>query len=167
MSENHTVRAAVQEDLSAIAAIYNDEVKNGTATFDIRPKPLSEWEFWFSRHNKNNHPLIVIEPGGKVAGYASLSPYRDKEAYAETTELSVYIAKDFRRKGFASALLSELIRQAKNDPRTHLIVSVITGGNEASIRLHEKFGFTFCGTIHEAGKKFGKFLSIDNYELIV
>ena len=167
MKKNYSIRTAVYKDISAISDIYNDEVKNGTATFDISPKPFSEWEVWFSDHNINNHPLIVIETDGKIAGYASLSSYREKEAYAGTTELSVYVAKDFRGRVFASALLSNLILQAKNDPRTHLIVSVITGGNEASIHLHKKFGFTYCGTIHEAGKKFGKFLNIDNYELIV
>ena len=103
----------------------------------------------------------------QVAGYASLSKYRDKEAYAGTVELSVYVGYEFRGRGYAKALVSELIGMAKRDPATHVIVSVITGGNDASVSLHRHFGFTFCGTIHETGFKFGRYLSIDNYELIV
>ena len=115
----------------------------------------------------DNHPLIVIETEGQVAGYASLSKYRDKEAYAGTVELSVYVGYEFRGRGYAKALVSELIGMAKRDPATHVIVSVITGGNDASVSLHRHFGFTFCGTIHETGFKFGRYLGIDNYELIV
>ena len=74
---------------------------------------------------------------------------------------------EFRGRGYAKALVSELIGMAKRDPATHVIVSVITGGNDASVSLHRHFGFTFCGTIHEAGFKFGRYLGIDNYELIV
>ena len=56
---------------------------------------------------------------------------------------------------------------AKNDPSTHLVVSVITAGNEASVHLHETFRFSYAGTIHEVGVTFGKYLDIVNYELIV
>ena len=144
------------------------EVLNGTATFDIKPKSTEERQQWFDLHNKENHPLIVSEnEEGKICGYASLSPYREKEAYRSCVELSVYVAHDSRRQGIATALMSEIINLAKKDTNTHTIVSVITAGNEASKKLHERFGFDFCGTISEVGMKFGKYLSIDNYCLIV
>ena len=47
---------------------------------------------WFAAHNTGNHPLLVAEEDGKVLGYASLSPYRDFDAYLQTVELSVYVA---------------------------------------------------------------------------
>lgn len=162
------IRKAKQRDLSAITDIYNYEVLNGTATFDIKPKSTEERQQWFDLHNKENHPLIVSEnEEGKICGYASLSPYREKEAYRSCVELSVYVAHDSRRQGIATALMSEIINLAKKDTNTHTIVSVITAGNEASKKLHERFGFDFCGTISEVGMKFGKYLSIDNYCLIV
>ena len=162
------IRKAEQRDLSAITDIYNYEVLNGTATFDIKPKSTEERQQWFDLHNKENHPLIVSEnEEGKICGYASLSPYREKEAYRSCVELSVYVAHDSSRQGIATALMSEIINLAKKDKNTHTIVSVITAGNEASKKLHERFGFDFCGTISEVGMKFGKYLSIDNYCLIV
>ena len=162
------IRKAKQRDLSAITDIYNYEVLNGTATFDIKPKSTEERQQWFDLHNKENHPLIVSEnEEGKICGYASLSPYREKEAYRSCVELSVYVAHDSRRQGIATALMSDIINLAKKDTNTHTIVSVITAGNEASKKLHERFGFDFCGTISEVGMKFGKYLSIDNYCLIV
>lgn len=161
------VRQAVRADVPAMREIYNDEVLCGVATLDLHPRTMEERVEWFEAHNVDNHPLIVAEEGGEVMGYASLSPYRDKEAYRSTVELSIYVGKAHRRKGAATCLMREILEMAKKDARTHLVVSVITAGNEASVSLHGRFGFTYCGTIHEVGEKFGRLLDIENYELEV
>ena len=109
----------------------------------------------------------MAEQAGRVAGYACLSPYRSKEAYRSTVELSIYIGPDFRRQGVATALMEAILREARQDPETHTVVSVITDGNEASRKLHEKFGFTYCGAIREVGMKFGAYQDILNFSLIV
>lgn len=166
MSTIH-IRKAEQKDLEALLAIYNYEVQNGVATLDLRPKSLTEWQEWFDCHNVDNHPLLAAVIDGQVAGYASLSPYREKEAYCSTVELSVYVDKQHRGRGAATALMEHILEEARADLRTHTVVSVITAGNDASERLHEKFGFTFCGTIREVGVKFGAYRDIDNYSLRV
>lgn len=155
------------KDLEALLDIYNYEVVNGVSTFDLHPKTLSEWKCWFDSHNVGNHPLIVAEIDHQIAGYASLSSYREKEAYHSTVELSVYIAPSFRNQGVASGLMKRIIEDARQDEEIHMIVSVITSGNQASTKLHEKFGFTYCGSLHEVGYKMGKYRDIDNYELKV
>ena len=86
----------------------------------------------------DNHPLSVAEIEGRVAGYSSLSSYREKEAYKSTVELSIYISPDFRKRGIATALMAFILEEAKADPRTHMVVSVITAGNEASCKLARK-----------------------------
>ena len=101
------------------------------------------------------------------AGYASLSEYRIKEAYRSTAELSVYVGQEFRRQGVASALISEVLRTARERGTLHSVVSVITAGNDASECLHSKFGFMACGTLHQVGFKHGKYQDIDNFELIL
>lgn len=161
------IRKAEYEDLESLLEIYNYEVVNGVATLDLHPKTIEEWEKWFYAHNVENHPLLVAELNGQTAGYASLSSYREKEAYRSTVELSVYIDVSCRQKGVATALMEAILEEAKKDEDTHLVVSVITAGNEASVRLHEKYGFSFSGTIHEVGMKFGRYLDIENYELRV
>lgn len=90
------IRTAREEDVEGLLEIYNYEVEHGTATFDLNCKTIEERLVWLREHNKDNHPLIVAEEDGKITGYASLSPYRDKEAYKATVELSVYIHKDWR-----------------------------------------------------------------------
>ncbi len=161
------IRKAKIDDLEALLDIYNYEIIHGTATFDLQPKTMDERKEWLYEHNIDNHPLYVAEIDGKVAGYVSLSTYRPKEAYNGTVELSIYIGHNYRNRGIASALMEFIIREAKNDPSIHVIISVITGGNNASIKLHEKFGFTYCGTIKEVGYKFGQYRDICNYILEV
>ncbi len=161
------IRQAEEKDLQELLEIYNYEVINGVATFDLQPKTLEERMEWFKEHNIGNHPLIVAEVEGKVAGYASLSSYRPKEAYSSTVELSVYIGEGYRGRGIADALMKEILSMAKQDERTHLVVSVITGENKISMRLHEKYGFTHCGTIHQVGYKHGRYLDVVTYELLV
>ncbi len=161
------IRMAKEADLKRLLEIYNYEVEHGTATLDLNKKTMTEWKTWFGEHQSGLHPLIVAMTGGRIAGYASLSPYRQKEAYRSTVELSVYIAPEDRRKGIASALMEKILRMARENPGIHLVVSVITTGNQASERLHQKFGFTWCGTMHEVGFKMGRYLDIDNCELRV
>lgn len=159
------IRKAEQKDLVALLDIYNYEVINGVSTLDLNPRTLAERQIWFDQHNVENHPLYIAEIDGCVAGYSSLSSYREKEAYKSTVELSIYISPDYRKRGIATALMEFILEEAKADARTHSVVSVITAGNEASCKLHEKFGFTFCGTVPQVGMKFGKFQDIVTYRL--
>jgi phosphinothricin acetyltransferase len=161
------IRKAEIEDLKELTDLYNYEVIHGVSTLDLKAKTIEERKQWFYDHNINHHPLYVAVVEQKVVGYASLSSYREKEAYKSTVELSIYIDVNYRGQGIASALMEYIIDKAKKDKTIHNVVSVITSGNKASARLHEKFGFEFCGTIKEVGVKFNEYRDIDNYCLIV
>lgn len=161
------IRKAQINDLEELLEIYNYEVTYGIATFDIEPKSLEEWRIWFREHSTEHHPLYVAEIDGHIGGYATLSPYREKEAYDSTVELSLYVSPDYRRRGIAKKLMESAIRHARENARIHTIISVITSDNEVSIRLHRKFGFAYSGTLREVGFKMGNYRDVDNYQLIV
>ena len=161
------IRKAEITDLPELLAIYNYEVEHGVATFDTEPKTLEQREEWFYAHNVDNYPLIVAELDGHAVGYASLSQFRPKDAYRSSVELSIYIAPEYRGRGIANHLMESILDEARRDDRTHLVVSLITGSNAASIHLHEKFGFTYSGTIREVGIKFGVYQDVANYTLLV
>ena len=165
--ENINIRPGQEADIQALLDIYNYEVVNGVATLDLEPRTLEEWTEWYQAHNVDNHPLLVAEVDGQVAGYATLSAYRTKEAYRSTVELSVYIGADFRRRGVASALMKAILAEGQAEERTHLIVSVITAGNEASEKLHEAFGFDLVGRLREVGVKKGAYRDTVTYALYV
>lgn len=162
-----TCRTACEADLPAMLAIYNWEIENGTATCDLEPQTLDERRAWLQAHNVGNHPLIVAEAGDGVVGYASLSTFVAKHAYDASVELSVYVDHDHQRQGIGRILMGEILRIARERGDVHAVLSLVTSGNAGSQRLHEEFGFTLRGTMLEVGKKFGRSLDVDYYELII
>ena len=74
------IRPITRNDIASCLDIYNYEVVNGVATLDLEPRTLSEWQEWYEAHSDEHHPIVVGTIDGIVAGYASLSPYRPKEA---------------------------------------------------------------------------------------
>ena len=81
-----------------MTAIYNDAVARTTGTFDTEPKTLDQQREWFDRHGAS-HPVLVAEEAGRVVGWASLSPWSDRCAYARTAEVSVYVDESSRGGG--------------------------------------------------------------------
>lgn len=159
------IRDARLEDLPAMLDIYNDAIVHLTATFDIKEQSIEERTVWFHQFNEDR-PLIVAEVDGEIGGYCGISPYNYKDAYAKTVEISIYLSSKFRGKGIGGALMKEIIDRAKK-LNYHSIIAKITEGNEGSIRLHEKFGFEYCGRLKEVGFKFGQWQNSLYYQLLL
>lgn len=161
------IQSITKNDISACLAIYNYEVIHGVATLDLEPRTLEEWHEWYNAHSDEHHPIIVGTIDDVVVGYASLSPYRLKDAFKSTVELSIYIHQDYRGQGVATQLMERILEMAKEDTMLHNVVSVITAGNEESTKLHNRFGFTYCGLTPEVGFKHGKYQDTETYALLV
>lgn len=153
-----TVRLAERRDAEAMRAIYNVEVTESTATFDLVPRTLDEQVDWIAGHS-GAHPAIVASDEGEVVGFGSLSPFKDRPAYATTVEDSVYVRRDRRGQGLGRLLLDELLRLAR-EHGFHSVMARIVGGHEASIALHRACGFELVGTEREVGRKFGRWLDV-------
>lgn len=153
-----TVRAASAEDLSAILAIYNEQVENSTATFDLEPRSMAAQEEWVKQFE---HPyvLLVAELGGEAAGWGCLHPFGGKPGYRFSTEDSVYVRADLRGSGVGRALLAALM-DAGGKNGFHTVVARIAGDNPASVALHEAFGFQQVGREREVGRKFDRWLDV-------
>ena len=161
------IRSIAKDDVFACLTIYNYEVEHGVATLDLELRTLEEWYEWYNAHSDEHHPIIVGTIDDVVVGYASLSPYRLKDAFKSTVELSIYIHQDYRGQGVATRLMERILEMAKEDTMIHNIVSVITAGNEESTKLHNRFGFTYCGLTPEVGFKHGKYQDTETYALLV
>ncbi|MDZ7727453.1 MAG: N-acetyltransferase family protein [Dehalococcoidia bacterium] len=153
------IRDATGDDLEAINAIYNDEILNGTATFDEEPWTAEERAAWFAKLGGPTTPVLVAEVDGVVAGFAYLSWYRPKAAYRYTREDTIYLDRRYRGRGLGGPLLTALLQRARCAEIT-LLVAVITSENEASIRLHERLGFRESGRLERCGYKFGQWLDV-------
>ncbi len=159
------LRRAVPADLPAITAIYNHAVVHTTATFDTTEKTLAEQEAWLAHHG-DRHPVFVHEEAGEVLGWASLSPWSDRCAYAGSAEVSVYVDHRHRGRGLGRVLVEALIAEARAIG-LHTLLSRIAEGSDASVHLHERLGFRRVGTLREVGRKFGRWLGVYEYQLLL
>ena len=160
-----TLRPATAADVAAITAIYRPAVLHGTASFELEPPDEAEMLSRFQTVIGTGYPYFVATLEGRVVGYAYASAYRARPAYRFTVEDSVYIAPEAQGKGVGTLLLKVLI-EASTAKGYRLMVAVIGDSrNQASITLHRNAGFTFCGTVHSIGYKFGRWLDTVIMEL--
>lgn len=155
----YRIRSAERRDADAIRDIYNAEVLETTVTFDLVPRSLEAQVAWIDEHSGGHPAIVAIDGDDRVAGFASLSPYRPRPAYAPTVEDSVYVARDRRGEGIGVLLLTELVERARVHG-FHSIIGRIVGGHDASIALHRKCGFEEVGCEREVGRKFGRWLDV-------
>ena len=165
MEKGIQIRLAKQKDAEAIREIYNHEVRNSTATFDLVERTTQEQEEWLDERS-GAFSVLIAEIGDKILGFASLSPYKARAAYRTTVEDSIYINEEFRNQGIAGKLLSHLLEVAESSG-FHAVIARIGGANEASISLHQRFGFEIVGTEKEIGRKFGKWQDVVIMQTII
>jgi L-amino acid N-acyltransferase YncA len=157
------IRPATEDDLRAIFDVYAHEAATGFATFDSEPRPLESWRAHLASTERGDH-LLVAEEGGVVVGYASSGPYRPRPAYRQTREASVYLTAAARGRGCGRRLYDALLAALRADGM-HLVVAVIALPNDASVALHRAVGFTSVGVLHEVGRKFGRWIDTELFEL--
>jgi phosphinothricin acetyltransferase len=158
---NGTVlRRGREADLADLVAIYNHYVRETAITFDVEPyteEGRRPWLLEFAETGR--HQLFVAERAGAVVGYACTRRFRDKAAYDTTLETSVYLAPDACGKGLGRALYERLFA-ALAGVDAHRLMAGITLPNEASVALHERFGFTPVGVMREVGRKFERYWDV-------
>lgn len=157
------IRIANRDDLEKITDIYNDAILNTTAVYSYKPVSLQDRIKWFE---SKKEPILVYIKNSKVVGFATYSSFRDWPAYDNTVEHSIYVDPNVRREGVASKLLEKLISMVKN-MGFKTMVAGIDATNIGSIKLHEKFGFSECGTLKCVGYKFDNWLDLSFYQLIL
>ena len=162
---NVIVRKAKKSDLASIIEIYNYAVVNTTATFDTEPKTVKSQREWFFKRS-SRHPIIVAEKENEIIGWASLSQWSERPAYAKTVEISIYIDKNNQGLGVGKELFGEIIRIA-GENGFHAIIARIAGDNKASMRLHQGFGFKYIGSLKEVGFKFNKYIDVHIMQIIL
>lgn len=152
------LRLATIDDGEAIREIYNLEVTTSTVTFDLVPRSPEDQRAW-QVERSGARAVIVAVADGAVCGFGSLSPWRDRPAYATTVEVSVYVHRDHQRQGLGRALLTELVATATAHG-FHACMARIVGGHEGSIALHAACDFEVVGTEREVGRKFNQWLDV-------
>lgn len=154
-----TIRPAVAEDLPDVREIYNHYVTNSVVTFDEDRMTLREWRAKFAYLDRLKMPfLVAVSPSGQVLGYALVTPWKQKKGYRYTVENSIYLRSAATGKGLGQALLAELIDASRRAGLREILAVISDRGAEASVKLHEGFGFKEIGRMGRVGFKFDRWL---------
>jgi phosphinothricin acetyltransferase len=154
------IRRAERADLPALRDIYNHYAVYTSVNFDIEARTMAEREQWFAQFaSSGRYQCFVAEEGGCVIAYAGSTRFKEKAAYQTTIEMTIYCAPDRGRQGLGRRLYTRLFEALKGED-IHRAYAGITLPNEASVRIHEAFGFRRVGTYAEVGRKFGKYWDV-------
>lgn len=105
------------------------------ATFETA---VPSWQEWDSKHL--THSRFISEENGIGTGWAALTPFSARNVYRGVAEVSVYVASGFRGKKIGSGLMEQIIISSELNGIWTLVSSVFPE-NEATLKLHKKFGF--------------------------
>jgi L-amino acid N-acyltransferase YncA len=157
-----TTRIAMPDDAPAMARIYNEGIEDRVATFETRLRSADDIRQWFD----GVHPIVVVLNNGQIVAFAATSQYRPRECYAGIAETSVYVAREYRRKGAGSMALQALI-QAAQQAGFWKLLSRVFPENVASRSLIRELGFREVGTYQKHGKLDGEWRDVVIVERLI
>jgi len=159
------IRSALADDAAAIAEIYNQGIEDRVATYETRRRSTEDQREWL-QSVAGRYPAVVAQIDGEIIGWAGAGPYRDRECYRGIGEFSMYVCRDWRRRGVGDLLLDGLISEAERLGLWKLL-SRIFPFNEASRALCRKHGFREVGVYEKHARLDGRWLDVIIVERLI
>lgn len=149
-----------------VAAIYNYYIETSHVTFELEPVDTAEMEKRMLETDRGGYPFFVAEAGGEIIGYAYGRYFRPRAAYRHSIEVSVYIRNGHEGRGIGRKLYEELFPVILAGD-FHAVIAGVSLPNDASVKLHEGFGFEKVAHFREVGFKFGRWIDVGYWELLI
>ena len=159
------IRSATLDDAARLAEIYNYYIEKTTVTFEEEPLEVSDMRDRI-RCDDDVYPWLVADVDGIACGYAYAGPWSNRIGYRPSVETTVYMAQEHVGRGHGSDLYGALIARLRRK-KLHCAIGVVALPNAASIALHERLGFRKIGEFHEIGKKFGQWINVGYWQLLL
>lgn len=167
MNEHIIVYCTFERHADAILEMFNESILNSTALYDYQPRASETMGPWFETKRNRDFPVIGVEDDDSVLlAFGSYGTFRHWPAYKYTVEHSVYVHKDHRGRGLGRTVMRQLMAAARQND-VHVMMGGIDAMNTASIALHEQLGFKHVGTFPQVGFKFGRWLDLAFYQLLL
>ena len=159
------IRTASVEDAAAIVEIYNQGIEDRVATFETALRSAEDQRAWLQAI-AGRYPAVVAQIDGEIIGWAGAGPYRDRECYRGIGEFSMYVRRDWKRRGVGDLLVAALINEAERLGLWKLL-SRIFPFNEASRALCRKHGFREVGVYEKHAPLDGRWLDVVIVERLI
>lgn len=160
------LRPALPADAAAMASIYSHYILTTTMSFEEAAVDADAMAQRMTAVHQAGLPWLVAETQGMVVGYACATPWRARRAYRSSVETSIYLRAGMHARGTGSALYAALLAQLRRGGY-HLAIGGIAQPNAASVALHEKLGFEQVALFKEVGYKFGRWIDVGYWQLIL
>lgn len=166
------IRNVKIDDAKALLNIYEYYIKNTAITFEIDVPSISEFINRIVTISKN-YPYIVLTENNVIKGYAYSHELSKREAYKYSNEVTIYLDKDSKGKGYGSLLYKELEKRLKAKDIINLyacIASPIEEDihlNNNSEEFHEHMGYKRIGLFTKCGYKFDTWYNMIWMEKII
>lgn len=158
------VRPACAADAAAIARIYSHYVLTTVISFEEQAVPADEMVARMREVQAAGLRWLVAESAGEILGYAYAGKWKARSGYRFSVESSVYVAPEHLSAGLGTRLYETLIAELRS-LGLHTVIGGIALPNDASVRLHERFGFVQCAHFRETGFKFGRWIDVGYWQL--
>ena len=159
------IRAATGDDAAAIAEIYNQGIDDRVATYETKVHTEEDQRTWI-QSIAGRYPIIVAHIDGEIIGWAGAAAYRHRECYRGIGEFSMYVHRDWRRRGVGDQLLAALINEAERLGLWKLLARVFLF-NQASRALCRKHGFREVGVYEKHARLDGRWLDVVIVEKLI
>jgi len=160
------IRPAEFRDAAAIAQIYNHYITNTVVTFEETLVDAAEFKQRIAEIGAAALPYLVAETSDGIAGYAYASLWNGRCAYKHSAEITVYLSHHCVRQGHGSALYERLFNELRQRDY-HAVIAGISLPNEGSVALHERFGMEKVAHFKEVGFKFGEWVDVGYWQVIL
>lgn len=164
--ENLIVRSVVPEDAEAILNIYSPYILNTAVSFEYDVPSINEFRERIKSITKK-FPYLVLCKDEEILGYAYASTFHWREAYNSSVELSIYLKESCHGKGYGKFLYLQLENELRNRGFAVMYACIACSSRnpdeyltDASIKFHEKLGFTNAGYFPNCARKFNRWYSI-------
>ena len=159
------IRNVKSSDAKAIAGIYNDYILNTTISFETEPLTVEQMQLRIEEI-ASHCPYIVWEEAGEIAGYCYAHPWKERAAYHNTLETTIYLSPKYFRKGIGTKLMLRLIDDCRK-MGFKVLIACITANNDISIEMHRRLGFKKVSHFNQVGEKLGQTLDVVDMQLIL
>lgn len=159
------IRPVESRDAAAITAIYNEYIIHTTCTFELDPLSLEDMQARIQAISRS-YPYYVWEEDNHLLGYCYAHPWHERAAAAQTMESTIYLAPGSQGRNIGRQLMGKLIDDCRK-AGYHALIASITAENKPSRAFHEHLGFVQVSNYREVGRKFGQWLGITDYELLL
>ncbi len=160
---NHPIREVTLADARELLEIYAPYILETPISFEIDRPPLQDFEARISKI-LGKYPYLVYETDGKILGYSYAGEFRERIAYSWSVESTVYVRQGYQGRGIGLRLYQALLDLLKKQGAVN-VIGGITLPNEASVKLHERLGFTNIARIRDAGFKHGRWWDVGYWQL--